>query len=272
MTIGSIPRPYSRTDDQPSTVGRREDHQDFDASSAPLFSRHRHSAHRLVAGQDLFRLGEPCDAVYNLVDGWLFRYSLLPDGRRQILDFTLPGSVLGFYSAHGQLMTYGAQALTDAVVYAIPRKELESLSRRQPDFGLRLAWLISREQSLTFAHLSSIGRQSAHERVAQLILELFVRSHLRWPGHRIEEMRLPLTQEHIGEAVGLSGVHVNRILANLRKDGILQFSYKRLRILDPDRLLDISTIDPEVLKSWIHDDPVLQGDGASTLSPAGYAA
>jgi len=214
-------------------------------------SGYRSCDRHLTAGQDLFRHGEPCDAVYNLVDGWVFHYSLLADGRRQILDFALPGALLGFDPEAEAGMSYSAQALTEAVVCVIPRKALHALSRQHPEVGLRLASLMSYERNLSFAHLTSVGRQTARERVAHLILELFVRFRSRWPGHRVEEMRLPLTQEHIGDATGLTGVHVNRVLGDLRKDGILTFSYRRLSILDPDRLVDEAGIDPEILRAWV---------------------
>jgi hypothetical protein len=110
---------------------------------------------------------------------------------------------------------------------------------------------MSRDSNLSFAHLTSIGRRSARERVAQLILELFIRYRLQWPGHRIEEMHLPLTQEDIGDATGLTGIHVNRVLGDFKTDGILTFSYRRLSILDPDKLVDVAAIDPELLQSWI---------------------
>src|SRR3546814_11558094 len=128
------------------------------------------------------------------------------------------------------MMTYGAQALTDAVVCVIPHKALRPLSRQYPEIGLRLAWLMSRDSSLSFAHLTSIGRHSARERVAHLILELFIRCRSRWPGHRIEEMHLHLTQEHIRDATGLTGVHVKRVLGHIKPDGILRVGYRRLRI------------------------------------------
>ncbi|MGE3480286.1 MAG: Crp/Fnr family transcriptional regulator [Gammaproteobacteria bacterium] len=222
-------------------------------------SGYRTCDRHLKAGQDLFRLGEPCDAIYNLVDGWIFPYSLLADGRRQILDFALPGAVLGFDTVAETSMSYGAQALTDAVVCVIPKKALEPLSRRHPEVALRLASMISQDRNLSFAHLTSIGRQSARERVAHLILELFVRFRSRWPGHRVEEMHLPLTQEHIGDATGLTGVHVNRVLHDLRQDGVLTFSYRRLSILDPDRLVDEAGIDPEVLRAWVRQGVAKRG-------------
>ena len=207
------------------------------------------------AGQDLFSLGDPCDSIYNLVSGWVFRYNLLEDGRRQILDFVLPGAVLGFHPARGAMATFGAQALTDVVACVIPHKALEPLAMKHPKIGLRLAWLVSRERSLAFDHLTSVGRHSARERVAHLLLELFLRYRAQWPGNRIEEMNLPLTQEHIGDATGLTFVHVNRVLRDLREDGIVEFHYRRLRILDPDKLVDVAGTDPQLAMSWIRPCP-----------------
>lgn len=239
----------------------------YDADVLRVIAGHKSGDRQVKAGQDLFRLGEPCDSIYNLVAGWMFRYNLLADGRRQILDFTLPGAVLGFHPARGAMMTYSAQALTDAVVCVIPHRALGPLSRQFPEIGLQLAWLMSRDRNLSFAHLTSIGRHSARERVAHLILELFIRCRSQWPGHRIEEMHLPLTQEHIGDATGLTGVHVNRVLGDLSKDGILKFSYRRLTILDPDRLVDLSGIDPELLRSWIRRQPPEQSARAAAPAP-----
>lgn len=202
----------------------------------------------IEAGHDLFRPGEPCDALYHLVDGWVFLYSLLEDGRRQILHFGLPGAWLGLYP--GRIAIYGARALTNAVVGLIPQANLGPLFAEHPGVGLRLASTVWRERNLAYDHLSSIGRRSARERIARALLELFVRHRMQWPGHRIEEMHLPLTQEEIGDATGLTGVHVNRVLHNFRKDGILEFHYRRLRILNPDKLIDIAGVDPQTILSW----------------------
>ena len=202
------------------------------------------------AGEDIFALGEPCDAIYNLVDGWVFLYTLLEDGRQQILHFGLPGAVLGFHPARGALTTYGVQALTDAVFCVIPRENLAPLIVEHPDVGMQLAWLMSRDRSLSFGHLTSIGRHCARERVAHLLLELFIRCRAQWPGHRIEQMHLPLTQEHIGDATGLTGVHVNRVLRDLKEDGIVEFHYRQLKILNPDKLVDVAGIDPHLLLPW----------------------
>ncbi len=194
----------------------------------------------LKAGEDLFRLGERCDVIYHLVDGWVFLYDLLEDGRRQILHFVLPGALLGLYS--DRVAVYGAQTLTDVVVNVIPHEKLGALLEEHPGIGLRLAWMLWRERNLAYEHLSSIGRRSARERVSRSLLELFVRYRVQWPSHRTDEMHLPLTQEHIADATGLTGVHVNRILRGLRKDGVVEFHYRRLHILNPDKLVDVAGI------------------------------
>lgn len=224
--------------------------QGYPPDVPPIAARYKSGDRQVIAGQDVFGLGEPCDAIYNLVEGWVFLYNLLEDGRRQILHFGLPGAVLGFHPAQGALTTYGVQALTDATLCVIPRANLDRLSREHPDIGMRLAWLMSRDRSLSFGRLTSIGRHCARERVAHLILELFIRCRAQWPGHRIEEMHLPLTQEHIGDATGLTGVHVNRVLRDLKEDSIVEFHYRRLRILDPDKLLHVAGLDPHLLMPW----------------------
>ena len=216
--------------------------------------RYKSGDREIKAGSDLFRLGERGEAIYGLVDGWVALYNSHEDGRRQILQFAPPGAVLAFVPTRGAVLSYSAQALTDAVVQIVPHDKLGHLFREFPDVGMRLAGLIAQDRSLAYDQLSSIGRGSARERVAHLLLELYVRYRLQWPGHRSEEMHLPLTQEHIGDATGLSSVHVNRVLRDLCKDGIVEFHYRRLRILNPDKLVDVARIDPHVALPWINDD------------------
>ena len=202
----------------------------------------------IKAGDDLFRAGEPCDAIYYLVDGWGFLYDLFEDGRRQILHFALPGASLGLYP--GRVANYSAQALTDVLVSVIPHENLGPLFDQHPGVALRLAWIVWRERNLAYDHLSTVGQRPARERIARSLLELFVRYRMQWPGHRIEEMNIPLTQEQIGDATGLTGVHVNRILRGLRREGIVEFHYRRLRILNPDKLVDVAGINPGAISSW----------------------
>lgn len=221
-------------------------------AAPPTTERYASYDREIKAGADLFRLGDKGEALYRLVDGWAVLYNLMEDGRRQILQFALPGTVLAFLPIRDAVMNYSAQALTDVVVGVVPHAKLGRLWKDDPEIGMQLVNQISQDRSLAYDHISSVGRRSARERVAHLLLELFLRSRLRWPGHRSEEMYLPLTQEHIGDATGLTGVHVNRVLRDLRREGIAEFHYRRLRILNPDKLVDVAGIDPHLALSWVN--------------------
>lgn len=207
------------------------------------------------AGQDLFGPGTKADAIYVLLEGWIFLYSILENGRRQIVHFAMPGALLGFPAAQGAIATFGAQALTGVRVNVIPHKALETILNHHPQIGLSVAQMISQDLGIAFDQLTSVGRQSARERVARLLLELFLRYWAQWSGDGIESMRFPLTQEHIGDATGLTAVHVNRILRRLEQDGIVAFHYRRLRILNPDKLIDVAGIDPQVAHLWLRREP-----------------
>jgi CRP-like cAMP-binding protein len=217
------------------------------------------------AGNDVYSIGERCGAIYVIVEGWVALYDLLQDGRRQILQFALPGALLGFNPGPSPVAAFGAEALTDTVVSTIAYSALASLSKAHPEIGMRFAELIARDRNLSFDHLTSIGRRSARQRVARLLLELFVRCREQWPGHCTEEMHLPLTQEHIADATGLTGVHVNRVLGELRDEGIVQFHYRKLVILDPDRLVEVAAIDPHLASGWTQRE-VFSEDGQTVSS------
>jgi CRP/FNR family transcriptional regulator len=206
--------------DRAATSARKNDLSPL-TEELDRISRYKSGDRIVKAGCDLFSQGQRGDAIYRLVSGWAALYNLTADGRRQILQFSLPGAVLAFLPAPGAMMNYSAQALTDVVVCVIPHVNLARLSDENPEFGMQLASLISQDRGLAYDNLSSMGQHSARERVAHLLLELFIRYRMRWPGQRSEEMHLPLTQEQIGDATGLTGVHVNRVLQELREEGIV---------------------------------------------------
>jgi|GEM_PF-187487 len=258
----SLQKAAMQADEVTKRRGRHKQDNDSEARTVALpvdahrlIPNYRNGDRRVEAGRDLFSIGFDGKAIFNLLDGWVAIYTLLEDGRRQIVQFALPGAVLGVRSSRSAPATVGAQALTDVVVSVIPTPVLTSHSRADPDITMRLARSLAHDCNLAFDHLTSIGRRSARERVAHLLLELFTRYRAQWPGHRSEEMVLPLTQEQIGDATGLTFVHVNRVLSALRKEGIVQFHYRRLRIIDPDRLIEVAGVDPEIAMAWLERQP-----------------
>jgi len=200
----------------------------------------------LKPGQDLFSSSQGSADIHYLVDGWVALCDLISDGRRQIFQFVLPDAFLGLHADEG-MVSLSALALTDVTVCSFPPTAFESLAREHPQLGVRLAWLIARDRSILFDHLTSLGRRTARERIARLLLELFLRYRARYPSLSTQAIHLPLTQEHIADATGLTGVHVNRVLSELRKEAIAEFHYRRLAIMDPDRLVKAAGVDPQQL-------------------------
>jgi CRP-like cAMP-binding protein len=201
----------------------------------------------LEAGQDLFREGEPSRELYTVLEGWMFLYKLLEDGRRQIAKIVLPGDFVGFQPDLEALLDHSAQALTDVRLCVFPRDNFLELNRAHPELAIRLTCLVAHDVEMSRDRLTSVGRRSARERVAHFLLGLFYRVRLRHQEPRGASIPMPLTQEHIGDALGLTSVHVNRTLRNLRDEGLIEIANRRLHILDPDRLADAAGFDEDSL-------------------------
>ena len=193
-----------------------------------VIASHKSGDREFKAGQDLFQSRRDLrfDLQCNSGLGYSLQHFWKTDDDRFCIS-RCPALYSVTTPPIGRMMTYGAQALTNTTVCAVPHKALLSVAKQRPEFGLRLAWIVARDYSLALDRLTSLGRHSARERVAHLLLELFIRYRAQWPGSQIEEIEdLPLTQEDVGDATGLTFVHVNRVLRDLRKDGIVEFRYR----------------------------------------------
>lgn len=198
--------------------------------------QHYKSEHRVVkAGDDIIREGEPCKELFTLFDGWAFSYKLLSDGRRQILKIHLPGDFLGFQAELTGPSVSSTEALTDTVVCVFPRPNMLQMFQEQPKLGISLVWMTASDQLLNHEHLTSMGRRPARDRLAQLLLELFVRVRDR-TGSMDDNIYFPMTQEHLADTTGLTSIHVNRTLKELRQEGLLDITRRRLTIPDINKV------------------------------------
>jgi len=197
------------------------------------------------AGESLFMQGEDIRSVFILRDGWAFRYQCLEDGRRQILDFILPGDVVGI--GPSSQMHYGVEALAPCAWLVIPRETLLAELSRQPALAVTLVNMLSAAQMRAFDQMTSIGRRTARERVAHLLLDLARRVRRSASNCEGVEITMPLMLSHIGDALGLATETVCRCLADLKRAGTLVFGAGRLEILDLERLSDLVgvTLDDE---------------------------
>lgn len=193
--------------------------------------------HRSVApGREIYAEGESCDSIFVVLDGWAIQHQILEDGRRQILDFALPGALLGLQTAGEDVMSHTAECLTTVTVAAIPRAQLPQLFERNPKFALRFTLLAAETINSAYQTLTDVGRRTAREAVAHILLRLYLRIGAGQDGQAgdgaADVVDFPLTLEHIGDALGLTGVHICRTLRSLREDNIVHLSRGKLRIMD----------------------------------------
>lgn len=201
---------------------------------------------RIAKGQEIITAGNRHDKIYANHDGWLFRYKLLHSGRRQILDFILPGELFGFQAVLPSGALYSVATMTDAVLTAFPADAIDQMFDRSSRLSKALFRCAMREAAILGERLTNAGRRSAYERISHLMLELFVR--LSSAGLvQGKSFHMPLTQELIGDALGLTTIHVNRTLRALREDALITIEGKCVTIGDFDALSALSDFEHSYL-------------------------
>ena len=184
-----------------------------------------------TAGATILAEGQATARVYVLLAGWAFRFKTLEDGRRQILNFLLPGDLLGLQGELLANLTHGVESLTEVNLCAFGTDAVPGFFRDNPGIALDITWLAAHEERLVDDAVLTVGRRTAMERVAALLVHLFKRAASA--GLAVEDsIPFPLTQLHIADALGLSVVHTNRVLQRLRKGGFIRLEGQRLAIGD----------------------------------------
>lgn len=183
------------------------------------------------AGGTILQEQQRAERLYTLLIGWAFRYKTLPDGRRQILNFLLPGDLVGLQAKLFEGATHGVEALTDVTLCAFDRGAMWEVFRNYPAMALDLTWLGAREESMVDDALLTAGRRSAIERIAWLLVHLYERAQVLGMAQE-NGIPMPVTQAHIADLLGLSLVHVNRTLQALRKRQLFELAGGHLRLTD----------------------------------------
>jgi CRP-like cAMP-binding protein len=182
-------------------------------------------------GQQLVREGQTGHKAFVLHDGWACSYKHLPNGSRQIISFPLSGDCVGLRSVLLRTADHSFMALTNSVVSAVEGAHISRCVTEFPRLGTALLWAASRDEAMVVEHLVSIGRRNAIERTAHFFMELAERLHLVGLA-REAEFKCPLSQTVLGDALGLSPIHVNRVLRQLRELGLLTLHMGTVKIDD----------------------------------------
>jgi len=209
-------------------------------SALPLRIRSLH------ADEDVVREGDAPSVSCLLLDGFMHRYKVLPDGKRQILAIHTPGDMPDLQSLFLRHLDHNLAASVPSTAAFIPHEDLRAVMRSSPSIAEAL-WRDTLIDAAIFrAWIIGLGQRSAHGHLAHVLCEVFTR--LRAVGLTQDHAcRLPVTQAELGDALGLSTVHVNRTLQALRGEGLITLERGRLTILDWKGLAETAQFDPAYL-------------------------
>lgn len=196
--------------------------------------------------QDMIREGDETGPMFVVLEGWACRYKILPNGSRQIMAFLMPGDACDLHIKLLDVMDHGIQAITKALVATVSRDAMERLidehhavaramySAQLVDEGIMRAWIVS------------MGRRNSTERVAHLMCELYLRARTLGLTEG-DQFALPLSQLVLADALGMTAVHINRVLKELRLAGTMALTRGSVSILDPVKLVQIAGFDENYL-------------------------
>lgn len=217
------------------------------ALDAPVLGKLPYREVEVDGGTELVAQGVASRSAAVIAAGWAVRTRELPDGRRQIINFLVPGDIAGLSAGILHVADHSVVAITNMRIAVV---SLENLARQLSDNArlfAALCWMVAQEESIVAEHLVDMGQRKSVERMAHLILELLVR--LEAVGLAEDNSFVfPVSQELLGQALGISLSHVNRTLQRLRAAGLIQFRSRKIVVRDRTRLLAACKFD----RTYLH--------------------
>ena len=241
----AIPAPFRAARGRPPWCGdcRHRSTPAFIDLAAPelAFMRGFKRAHAIAgAGELLVRQGAPLDCAAVLYSGWVARYRTLPSGERQLLSVLLPGDLLGLEAPGSATAWFTLEALTDVSACLFDPAQLDGLLA-VPRLRTRLLRRLSADKRHSEERFAAVAACDPRRSFAHLIFDLHHRLRLRGLAPP-DSLTVPLTRKQIAEAIGVTTVHLHRVLRDLRLDGILSFERRRIVIADADRLRELAVV------------------------------
>lgn len=204
------------------------------------------SAAEFPPKHDLIREGDRPGPVFAVLEGWACRYKVLPNGSRQVTAFLMPGDTCDLHIGLLDAMDHSIQTITAARVATIGRAEMDAVM--DDHRGIARAMYVSQlvDEGIMRAWITSMGRRSSIERVAHLMCELYLRG--RSIGLAAEDhFALPLSQIMLADALGMTPVHMNRVLKDLRQSEVMDIRRGSLTVINPGKLVQIAGFDDNYL-------------------------
>jgi CRP-like cAMP-binding protein len=213
--------------------------RDFEKAELAFISKFKTGELTVDKGATVLVEGNHSAHLYTVLSGWGFRYKLLRDGRRQILNYVIPGDLIGLQGSLTGEMQHSVEAMGPMMLCVFEREQLFSLYRNHPGLAYDLTWLSAREEQMLDENLLSVGRRSALERAAYLIAFLHQRARVvqMFGKNRAE---IPITQQHVADTLGLSIVHTNKTLRKLAALGLIRWHDRACEVLQPEALAELA--------------------------------
>ncbi len=213
--------------------------RDFNAKELEFVSGFKSGELSVDRGATILVEGTHSAHLFTVLGGWAFRYKLMEDGRRQILNYVLPGDLVGLQGGLMGEMQHSVEALSAVTLCVFEKSKLERLFERHASLAYDLTWIAAREERILDENLLSIGRRSALERTAYLLAYLYQKAKAvgMISGNK---KTIPITQQHVADTLGLSLVHTNKTLRKLAGRGLVNWLDRGCEVADEKGLLALS--------------------------------
>jgi CRP-like cAMP-binding protein len=201
-------------------------------------------------GEHLYYEGDTAQHVYSVYKGWVILYKSLENGNRQILRFALPGDLLCFKVGRNKVLDHSAIAVSDTSLCVFPIDRFKKTVKELPQLAVALSSMSCLISERYHSLLTTIASHPAETKVAFLLLSLYIRQRIV-SGNKDDGdycAHFPIKQEDISDALGITSIHVNRVLQSLRQKGLIECKNKCLKVPDQKALAEVAKIELEVLQ------------------------
>ncbi|OQM76177.1 Crp/Fnr family transcriptional regulator [Manganibacter manganicus] len=212
----------------------------FTSDELAFISQFKKGELTVAKGSTVLIEGTHSAHLYTVLFGWGFRYKLLEDGRRQVLNYVMPGDMIGLQGSIMGEMEHSVEALSNLMLCVFERDELYALYRKFPSLAFDITWLAAREECMLDENLLSLGRRTALERAAYLLAFIESRAASVGLNGGKSPVEIPITQTHIADTLGLSLVHTNKTLRKLANRKLIRWLERSYVILEPEALREIA--------------------------------
>ena len=196
--------------------------------------------------QDILTEGERVRDIHIVLSGLAARYKLLNEGERQIMAFLIPGDICDVEVFVLEEMDHGIAAISEVTCALVPADEMKALLTEMSTLTQALWWSTMTDSAVLRERIIDHGRRDAHERIAHLFYEMLIRYRMV-DSAEDNVVPFPLTQEELADATGLTPVHVNRTLKQLREEGLIELRGRVLKVLDAPGLKRAARFNPNYL-------------------------